>query len=95
MRLALVGLVGFLALSTGGFLDLFVPEPCTITESASEDHGDCGAACVRCHCGTPVVHLGAPQLAPQAPSATDFEAPVQSAAAGSSAEILHVPLSSS
>lgn len=94
MRLALVALVGFLAFSTGGFLDLLVPEPCAITESASEEDSDCGPACARCHCGAPVVHFGAPQLASQTPFATDFDPPVQSAASGSPSEILHVPLSS-
>ena len=92
MRLALVALVGFLAFSTSGFLDLLVPEPCAISESSSGEHGDCGAACVRCHCGTPAIHFGAPQLASALPGTTDFDPPVQVAAAGSPSEILHVPL---
>ena len=92
MRLALVALVGFLAVSTSGFLDLLVPEPCAVTESSSQGHGDCGTACVRCHCGTPVVQFNVPQLAPQTFVAADFDPPMQTAAAGSPSEILHVPL---
>ena len=93
MRLALVALVGFLAVSTSGLVDLLVPEPCAITESTPDDHGDCGTACIRCHCGSPAIHFGALQLASQTLFPTDFEAPVQTAAAGIPSEILHVPLS--
>lgn len=50
-RLALLLLVGFLATSTGGILDLVLPEQCSPTESASSTpDGACPATCTRCHC---------------------------------------------
>lgn len=50
-RSALVLLVGFLTLSTGGLLELAFPEPCSVAESAaSPADGACPPTCVRCHC---------------------------------------------
>lgn len=50
-RLVSVLLVGFLAISTGGLLELAVPEPCSPSESASTPQdGACPPTCLRCHC---------------------------------------------
>jgi hypothetical protein len=50
-RLALVLLVGFLAASTAGVLDLVLPDPCSVVESgASPIDGRCPPTCIRCHC---------------------------------------------
>ncbi|MQA29717.1 MAG: hypothetical protein GEU82_07750 [Luteitalea sp.] len=50
-RLVLLLLVGFLAITTGGILDLMLPEPCSPAESASSPaDGACPATCIRCHC---------------------------------------------
>jgi hypothetical protein len=50
-RLARILLVAYLVASTGGWLDLLLPEPCSPTESASAPaDGACAATCVRCHC---------------------------------------------
>lgn len=44
-------LVGILAASTGGVLDLVLPEPCSASETASSPaDGACPATCIRCHC---------------------------------------------
>ena len=50
-RLGLLLLVSFLTISTGGVLEVMVPERCSPTESASSPaDGSCAATCLRCHC---------------------------------------------
>jgi len=50
-RLILVLLVGFLAISTGGLLELAFEEPCSTAESESSPaDGACPPTCLRCHC---------------------------------------------
>jgi hypothetical protein len=60
-RFALFLLVGFLATSASGIVDLVAPEPCSFTEPVSSaPDGTCPPTCVRCHCATPfdlVVHF--------------------------------------
>ena len=91
-RLALLLLVGFLAASTGGILDLVLPERCSPTESASSpSDGACPATCIRCHCALAfnfVVHLDivdVPLRSPEwLPASSVFPQPIPH-------DILHVP----
>ena len=60
-RFALLLLVGFLATSASGIVDLVAPEQCSFTEPVSSaPDGACAPTCVRCHCASAfdlVVHF--------------------------------------
>jgi hypothetical protein len=52
-RFTLFLLVGFLAISASGMVDLVAPEQCSFAEPVSSaPDGACPPTCVRCHCAT-------------------------------------------
>jgi hypothetical protein len=90
--LALIAVIGVLALSTSGVLDLVVAEPCAITESSASDDGACATTCVRCHCCAQSIEVFAAKLlSVRLPLVTRSVSPVNLVLAGAPSEILHVP----
>lgn len=89
-RLALMLVVGLLAVSGSGVIDLLAAEPCSITESSSTQDG-CAATCVRCHCTRavePAVHLAMSDAPPLSAEWLPFTLPVPLPIPH---DILHVP----
>lgn len=92
VRLAVIAVIGVLTLSTSGVLDLVVPEPCAITESADSDDGACATTCVRCHCCAQSIEVFAAKLASvRLPLVTRSVSASNLILAGAPSEILHVP----
>jgi hypothetical protein len=91
-RLVLLLLVGFLAISTGGLLELAVAEPCSTTESESSPaDGACPPTCLRCHCTASfelVLHMDAEDTPAPSPK---WLPPSVVALALVPFDILHVP----
>lgn len=91
-RLVLLMLVGFLAISTGGLLELAFAEPCSTAESESSPaDGACPPTCVRCHCTVSfelVLHLDAGSAPAASPK---WLSPSAVALAPIPFDILHVP----
>lgn len=91
-RLALLLLVGLLASTTGGILDLLLPEPCGAAESGTVPSDDtCPPTCVKCHCARAfdfVVQLHVATLPVIAPAWLPPAAPQSQLY---SRDILHVP----
>ena len=91
-RLASVLVIGVLAVSTSGVLDLVVPEPCSITESAAGDDGACAATCVRCHCCAQSIEILSTKMPSiRLPLDTKSVSPSNLILVGAPSEILHVP----
>jgi hypothetical protein len=89
---ALALVVAILTLNASGLTALVVPEPCSVTESASAADGRCPPTCVRCGCcaqpavPTPFERIvSAEFVTPQAPLAAF------NALSSVDRDILHVP----
>lgn len=89
----LVLFVGLVSVSTSGFLDLVVPEPCSITEDANGgEDGDCAATCVRCNCCSRSIEvLAAATVSVRVKVSSPIGAIPDFFSSATAADILHVP----
>ena len=91
-RLVLFLLVGFLAISSSGIVDLVAPEQCSFAEPVSSaPDGACAPTCARCHCATAfelVVHFEVGDVLLLSP---EWLVPAGVIPLTSPADILHVP----
>ena len=91
-RLVLVFLVGFLAISTGGLLELAFPEPCSTVESESSPaDGACPPTCLRCHCTASFELVLQPDAVDAPAPSPRWLLPFAVALAPVPFDILHVP----
>jgi hypothetical protein len=91
-RLVLVFFVAALSLSASGVMDLVIPETCSITEAnTSQQHRDCSATCVRCHCGRSIEVSVYGVVTGHVPLVTEAIPPASFVSTGNPSEILHVP----
>ena len=91
-RFTLFLLVGFLAISASGIVDLVAPEQCSFAEpvSAAPD-GACPPTCVRCHCATAfdlAVHF---EVGDALLLSSEWPVPASVIPLSSPGDILHVP----
>ena len=91
-RIALVFFVTALSISASGVIELVIPETCSIEEAtSSQEHRDCAATCVRCHCGRSIEIAAYGLIAGHVPLVAEVIPPASFASSGSPSEILHVP----
>lgn len=91
-RFALVLFVAALSISASGVIELVMPETCSIEETnSSQEHRDCAATCVRCHCGRSIEVSVYSLLAGHVPLVSEAIPPTPFVLSGSPSEILHVP----
>jgi hypothetical protein len=85
-------LVGLLSLTTGGIVELVLPEPCSASEAAPlPSDGTCPPTCVRCHCARAFDLVLLVRAADPATPAPDWHPAVVSLPLPIPHDILHVP----
>ena len=91
-RFTLFFLVGFLAISASGIVDLVAPEPCSFTEPlSSAPDGTCPPTCARCHCAIAFDLVVLLEVGDALPLSPEWLAPAGVIPLSSPADILHVP----
>ena len=91
-RFALLVLVGFLATSASGIIELVAPEPCSFTEPVSSaPDGTCPPTCARCHCAIAFDLVVLLEVGDALLLSPEWLAPAGVIPLSSPADILHVP----
>jgi hypothetical protein len=92
LRFIRVLLVGLLCATTGGVIELVVPEPCTSDEAAAlGGDGACAPTCLRCHCARPFDVVVPVQLASGLHQRIDWTELAQAVPSPNPHDVLHVP----
>jgi hypothetical protein len=84
--------VAALSISASGVIELMIPETCSIEEAnSSQQHRDCSATCVRCHCGRSIEVSVYSVVTGHVPLVAEAIPPGWFVSTGNPSEILHVP----
>jgi len=91
-RFALFLVVGFLATSASGNVDLVAPEQCSFAEPVSSaPDGACPPTCARCHCATAFEFVVYFEVGDAVPLSPEWLAPASVIPLSRPADILNVP----